>query len=96
MFVKSTGKFLEDFNFQLKLWGFVKIFQPHFELNFFKISIFSLFLTHNLIGVSCGHDIFTDGKTDMGKINLSNTFNMFVKFTENFLEAFEKKIQLKK
>ena len=41
--------------------------------------------------MSCGHDIFTDGKTDMGKINLSNTFNMFVKSTENFLEAFEKK-----
>ena len=42
--------------FQLKIWGFIRIFQPDFELHFSKSQLFSLFLTYNLIGVSYGHD----------------------------------------
>eukprot|EP00493_Phyllostaurus_siculus_P000597 UN00599 len=38
---------------------FCQIFPSHFELNFFKFQFFSLFVTYNLIGVSCGHDFFT-------------------------------------
>ena len=48
--------------FQLKIWGFIRIFQPDFELHFSKSQLFSLFLTYNLIGVSYGHDFFTDAK----------------------------------
>ena len=40
MFIKYTKNFLEAFEkkkFQLKKWGFVRIFQPHCELQFFLI-----------------------------------------------------------
>ena len=60
MSVKSTKKFPATFEkkFQLKTGGFVRIFQPHFELHFFKISIFSHFLNYSLIDASCGYDFF--------------------------------------
>ena len=63
-FIKFTGNFLEAFekNFQLKTGRFVRIFQADFALHFFKTSIFPLFLTYNLLGVSYGHDIFTNAK----------------------------------
>ena len=45
MFIQSTENFLDALQrkFQLKTWGFVKIFQPDFELNFIKISTFFTF-----------------------------------------------------
>ena len=46
--VKSTEKLLETRK-KLRTWGFVTIFQLDFEIHFWKISIFSFFLTHNLI-----------------------------------------------
>ena len=50
MFVKSIKKFLEAFEkkFQPKKWGFVRIFQPDFELHFFKISTFFHFSWHKI------------------------------------------------
>ena len=41
--------------FQLKKWSFVRIFQPHLELNFLKSQLFSLFLTYRRIEVLCDH-----------------------------------------
>ena len=45
MFVKSIKNFLEAFEkrFSPKKWRFVRIFQPDFELHFFKISTFFTF-----------------------------------------------------
>ena len=51
---------------------------------FSKSQLFSLFLTCTLIGVSCGHDIFSD-----------STVSMQVRSTEKFLEAFEKSFSSK-
>ena len=64
VFIKVTGNFLEAFQkkFLLKTGGFLRIFQADLQLDVFKISVFPLFLTHNLLGVSYGHDFFTDAK----------------------------------
>eukprot|EP00493_Phyllostaurus_siculus_P014895 UN15126 len=45
MFAKPIESFLEAFDkkFQPPKWGFVRIFQPDFELHFFKISTFFTF-----------------------------------------------------
>ena len=78
----------------LKKLTFIRIFQPDFELHFFKISTFFTF-----------PDIYFDwcvvwsrffyGRKEQGPADLSGTLNMYVKFTEKFLEAFEKKFQSK-
>ena len=97
MLVKATEEFLEAFEktFQSKKTGCVRIFLPDFELHFFKISkFFSLFLTYNPIFMSYDHDIFYWRKYQ-GKADLSDTSNMFVKLTKNFLGALEKNFSTK-
>ena len=79
--------------FQLKTWGFVRIFQPHFGLHFLKISTFLLFLAYNMIVVSYDHDFLHWGN-NTGQVDLSDTPNMFLKSTKNVLEAFENFFQL--
>ena len=64
VFLKSTEKFSRSLSkkFHPKKGGFVRIFQTDFELHLSKSQHFSLFLRYNLIGVSFGHDLFTDVK----------------------------------
>ena len=52
------------------------------------------FLQNILIEVSYGHDFFYRHK-EQGQADPPDTLNIVVKLTENFLEAFEKKFQLK-
>ena len=72
-----------------------QVVSDDFKLHFFKISIFSLFLTYNPIVVSYGHDIFYWRK-EKSQADLSDILNMFVKLTKNFLGALEKLFQHKK
>ena len=97
MFVKPIENFLEAFEkkFQPKKWGFVRIFQPDFELHFFKISIFFTF--PDIKSDWCVvRSRFFYWRKELGQADLSDTLNMFVKSTENVLEAFETKLQPKK
>ena len=61
---------------------------------FWKSQLFSLFLAYNLISVSCGHAFFYWGNNTC-QADLPDAPNMFLKSTENVLEVFEKKFQLK-
>ena len=67
MFEQFTANFLEavEKRFNSKHEVLSKYSNLILSFIFSKSQLFALFLRYNLIGVSCGHDIFTDGKTDM-------------------------------
>ena len=49
----------------------------------------------NIIGLMCRMVTIFYWRNKLGQADLPDTLNVFVKLTENFLEAFEKKFQLK-
>ena len=78
----EARRIFDEHIFHKICWWFVK--NGWSELQFLKILNFLLFVIYNRIGVSCGHDVFTDTK---------NWFEWI--FLEKFLEVFGKKFQLK-
>ena len=97
MLVKATEKILEVFEkaFPSKRTGCVRIFLPDFELHFFKIWTFFTFpdITSDWCVV---RSRFFYWRKELGSPDLSSTLNMFVKSTEIFLEAFQKKVSAQK
>ena len=68
VFVKSTENFLEDFEKSFNPKNGVLSEYSNLILSFIfsKSQLFSLFLTYNPIGVSCGHDFLLTQRTRLG------------------------------
>ena len=75
-------------------WGFVRIFQPDFELHFFENLTFFTF-PNIKSDWRVVRSRFFYWRTTVGWADLSDTLNMFVKSTKNFLEAKKKWKMLK-
>ena len=91
MFGEPIKNFLGSFEkkFQHQKWGFVRIFQPDFEFHFFTFP--------DIKSDWCVvRSRFFYWRKEIGLVDHSDTLNMFVKPIENFLEAFEPKLQFKK
>ena len=65
------------------------------HMKFMKIFYAPFFRWYFAIGVSRGPAFFY-WRTDAGKVDLTDTLNTFVKHSENFVDIFEKRFQLKK
>ena len=96
MFVKSTENFLDalEKNFSPKNGGLSEYSNPTWASFFSKSQLFSLFLTYNLISVSCGLNFLLTQRASLG--GPLRYLEHIRKLYGNFLQTLEKKFQTKK